>query len=51
MVRIVKAYDVRYNEFLDMAQELLFSNGYEQTSVQEIIDIVGVSKGAFYLQS
>ncbi len=48
MVRIVKEYAERCNEFLDVAQALFYSKGYEQTSVQEIIDRVGVSKGTFY---
>ncbi|TVR69495.1 MAG: TetR/AcrR family transcriptional regulator [Spirochaetaceae bacterium] len=30
------------------AARLFHTNGYEDTSVQEIIDAVGVSKGAFY---
>lgn len=48
MVRIVKEYDERYNEFLDTAQTLFYRKGYEQTSVQEIIRAVGVAKGTFY---
>ncbi|MFZ1771283.1 MAG: TetR/AcrR family transcriptional regulator, partial [Caldilinea sp.] len=43
-----KEYDERYAEFLAVAQELFYSKGYEQTSVQEIIDKVGVAKGTFY---
>lgn len=31
-----------------MAQGLFFSQGYEQTSVQQIIRTVGVAKGTFY---
>lgn len=48
MARIVKEYDERYNEFLDVAQELFYRKGYQQTSVQEIIRAVGVAKGTFY---
>jgi AcrR family transcriptional regulator len=48
MPRTVKDYDERYAEFLDVAQQLFFSQGYEQTTVQEIIDAVGVAKGTFY---
>lgn len=48
MSRIVKEYDERRTEFLDVAQELFYSKGYEQTSVQEIIRRVGVAKGTFY---
>lgn len=31
-----------------MAQQLFFTRGYEQTSVQQIIRTVGVAKGTFY---
>ena len=48
MSRTVKDHDERYAEFLDVAQRLFFSQGYEQTTVQEIIDTVGVAKGTFY---
>ncbi len=47
-MRMVKDYDERMNEFLDVAAELMLKKGYEKTTVQEIIDKVGVSKGAFY---
>lgn len=48
MARIVKEYDERFNEFLNTAQSLFFSKGYEQTSVQDIINAIGVAKGTFY---
>lgn len=48
MVRTVKEYDDRYTEFLDTAQTLFFTQGYEATSVQAIINVMNVSKGAFY---
>lgn len=47
-MRISKDYDVRKNEILDTAQKLFFELGYEQTSVSNIIDAVGVAKGTFY---
>lgn len=46
--RIVKQYNVRYNEILDCAQSLFYTLGYEQTSIQMIIDEVGIAKGTFY---
>jgi AcrR family transcriptional regulator len=46
--RIVKEYDERYSQFLDTAQQLFFTKGYAQTSVQAIIRAVGVAKGTFY---
>jgi len=48
MSRNVKDYDVRRDEILQVAQRLFYSQGYESTSVQNIIDIVGIAKGTFY---
>ncbi len=48
MPRVVKEYDERYAEFLDVAQRLFYQKGYDQTSVQDIIQTMGVAKGLFY---
>ena len=48
MARIIKEYDERLNELLDVAQELFFQKGYETTSVNDIIEKAGVAKGTFY---
>jgi AcrR family transcriptional regulator len=48
MTRIVKDPDVRFNEILDTAQRLFYTQGYERTSIQQIIDQVGIAKGTFY---
>jgi AcrR family transcriptional regulator len=48
MARISKEYDIRRQEFLDTAQELFYTVGYEQTSVSLILEKVGVAKGTFY---
>ncbi len=48
MARIVKAPDERRTEFIETAQALFYTKGYERTSVNDIIEAVGVSKGAFY---
>ena len=48
MVRIVKEHEERKNELLDAAQALFYQNGYESTSVANIIDSVGIAKGTFY---
>ena len=48
MVRVSKEYDERLNELLDAAQQLFFQKGYELTSVNDIIEKVGVAKGTFY---
>jgi AcrR family transcriptional regulator len=48
MNRIVKDAEVRRSEILDTAQNLYYGKGYERTSVQDIIDEVGIAKGTFY---
>ena len=49
MARTIKNPDVRRNEIIDVAQGLFLSKGYEQTSVQDILDGAGIAKGTFYL--
>lgn len=48
MARIIKKYDERRTEFLNTAQELFFTKGYEQTAVETIIKKMRLSKGTFY---
>ena len=48
MARVVKAADERRSEFISAAQALFYTKGYENTSVNDLIAAVGVSKGAFY---
>jgi AcrR family transcriptional regulator len=50
MARIVKAeeYAARRNEILDAALLLLYSKGYERMTIQDILDQLQMSKGAFY---
>ncbi len=51
MARIVKEdeYAARRNEILDVAQRLVMvTKGYEQMSIQDILDELQISKGAFY---
>ena len=38
----------RRQELIAAAQHLFYENGYENTTVNDIINAVGVSKGAFY---
>jgi AcrR family transcriptional regulator len=42
------AHGVRREAFLDAAQQLILAKGYEQMSVQDVLDAAGASKGAFY---
>lgn len=48
MARVLKKPEVRSAELLDCAQRLFFERGYDNTTVNDIIREVGVSKGAFY---
>jgi AcrR family transcriptional regulator len=42
------AHATRRDIFLDAAQALIMSRGYDRFSVQDILDAAGASKGAFY---
>lgn len=44
----MKKGDLRKQEFLQTAETLFCKNGYEQTGVQEILDVLHASKGSFY---
>jgi len=48
MARVSKEYDERLNELLDAGQQLFFQKGYDLTSINDIIEKVGVAKGTFY---
>jgi AcrR family transcriptional regulator len=43
-----QAHASRRDAFLDVAQALILSRGYDRFSVQDILDAAGASKGAFY---
>jgi AcrR family transcriptional regulator len=50
MARTVKEenYAVKRKEILDVAQRLVYTKGYEQMSIQDILSDLQISKGAFY---
>jgi AcrR family transcriptional regulator len=48
MARVKKSPDVRTNELIECAQYLFFEQGYENTTVTDVIRKAGLSKGAFY---
>jgi len=50
MPRVVNEddYAARRNEILDIARRLVYTKGYEQMSIQDILDALKISKGAFY---
>src|SRR6202163_1051077 len=41
-------YAVRRDAFLDVAQRLVQTKGYEAMSIQDVLDELDASKGAFY---
>ena len=50
MARTVKddEYAARRNQILDSAQRLVYVKGYEHMTIQDILDDLRISKGAFY---
>jgi AcrR family transcriptional regulator len=48
MPRVVKHPDIRRAELLDRAAGLFLRHGYDNVSLNDLIDDAGVSKGAFY---
>lgn len=47
-MKIIKEGEVRRQEILIAARELFIKNGYDQTSVNDILKIVNIAKGTFY---
>ncbi len=50
MARILKKdeHDAKRNEILDMAQHLIYTKGYEQMTIQDMLDGLHISRGALY---
>ncbi|GLP95965.1 TetR/AcrR family transcriptional regulator [Paraferrimonas sedimenticola] len=48
MSRTIKPADERRRELLNAARHLFFDRGYDNTSINDILNVVGLSKGAFY---
>ena len=50
MPRVVNEneYAIKRNEILGVAQRLVYTKGYEQMSIQDILNELKISKGAFY---
>ncbi len=44
----MKKGDLKRNSILEAAEKLFFQKGYDQTSVQDILDELSLSKGGFY---
>lgn len=44
----MKKGDLKRSSILETAERLFFDKGYEQTSIQDILDMLSMSKGGFY---
>lgn len=47
-MRVVKEHDERRNEILDVASQLFAMKGYAKSTVNDILDAIGIAKGTFY---
>lgn len=44
----MKKGDLKRSSILEVSERLFFERGYEQTSIQDILDVLSLSKGGFY---
>lgn len=47
-MRIVKEHDERKNEIIDTASRIFAQKGYDKSSVNDILNAIGIAKGTFY---
>ncbi|NLC18650.1 MAG: TetR/AcrR family transcriptional regulator [Clostridiales bacterium] len=47
-MRVSKEHDERRNEILDTAAELFEAKGYNKTTINDILNKIGIAKGTFY---
>ncbi len=48
MARVVKQHSERRAEILASATKMVYTKGFDQMTIQDILDDLGISKGAFY---
>jgi AcrR family transcriptional regulator len=48
MARVLKEPEIRKAEIMDAAEYLFETKGYEETSINDILQKVGIAKGTFY---
>lgn len=48
MTREKKAHGIRKTEIVSAAQAQFMQQGYDATTIQDIIDVLGIAKGTFY---
>ncbi|WIV17522.1 TetR/AcrR family transcriptional regulator [Paenibacillus polygoni] len=47
-MRVTKDPEDRRNEILDTAEQLFFTKGYSKTTVNDMLQAIGIAKGTFY---
>lgn len=47
-MRITKEHEERRNEILDTAETLFYTKGYTKTTINDILQKIGIAKGTFY---
>lgn len=47
-MKVSKEHNERRNEILDVAERLFSTKGYDKSTVNDILDAVGIAKGTFY---
>ena len=47
-MRISKKHEERKNEILDISEMLFATKGYVKTTVNDILQLIGIAKGTFY---
>lgn len=48
MVKTAKKHELKKNELVEIAEKLFLEKGYEETSIEDILNASGLSKGGFY---
>jgi len=48
MVRTVKKAEVRKLEIVEMAKSLFQTKGFDETSMQDVMEQLGIAKGTIY---
>jgi len=48
MIKIIMEHDERIKDIIKKAEKLFAKKGYDNTSVADIIEKVGIAKGTFY---
>jgi AcrR family transcriptional regulator len=48
MIQKTKEHELRKTEIINTTKTLFFQKGYDNTTIQDIIDTLGIAKGTFY---